>query len=191
MYQQCKKTRHYIITLLNNIIIPIHTYSDSSFSLKQKKMPTPDFSDVSIINYLAYFVSSTHYLSPYSWINQKQSYLDREEIYGCNTLYHIRKEYGERQDRYSGYHSISVELVRLQISHMLGLTMLNFWRNCSFVYLIDILMLPILNQDKGLLPTVIYTILPIIPKGITPSDKIIISSELSSLDNFLSCRTSK
>lgn len=42
----------------------------------------------------------------------------REEIYRCNTLYHIRKEYGERQDRYSGYHSVSVELVRLQISHI-------------------------------------------------------------------------
>ena len=44
--------------------------------------------------------------------------MNREEIYRCNTLYHIRKEYGERQGRYSGYHSISVELVRLQISHI-------------------------------------------------------------------------
>jgi len=44
--------------------------------------------------------------------------LNREEIYRCNTLYHIRKEYGERQGRYSGYHSVSVELVRLQISHI-------------------------------------------------------------------------
>ena len=44
--------------------------------------------------------------------------MNREEIYGCNTLYHIRKEYGERQGRYSGYHSVSVELVRLQISHI-------------------------------------------------------------------------
>lgn len=44
--------------------------------------------------------------------------MDREEIYGCNTLYHIRKEYGERQGRYSGYHSVSVELVHLQISHI-------------------------------------------------------------------------
>ena len=44
--------------------------------------------------------------------------MDREEIYRRNTLYHIRKEYGECQGRYSGYHSISVELVRLQISHI-------------------------------------------------------------------------
>ncbi len=44
--------------------------------------------------------------------------MDREEIYGCNTLYHVRKEYGKRQDRYSSYHSVSVELVRLQISHI-------------------------------------------------------------------------
>ena len=44
--------------------------------------------------------------------------MNREEIYRCNTIYHIRKEYGECQGRYSGYHSVSVELVRLQISHI-------------------------------------------------------------------------
>ena len=44
--------------------------------------------------------------------------MNREEIYRCNTLYHIRKEYGERQDRYSEDHSVSVELVRLHISHI-------------------------------------------------------------------------
>ena len=44
--------------------------------------------------------------------------MNRAEIYRCNTLYHIRKEYGERQGRYSGYNSVSVELVRLQISHI-------------------------------------------------------------------------
>ena len=44
--------------------------------------------------------------------------MNREEIYRCNTLYHICKEYGERQGRYSGYHSVSVKLVRLQISHI-------------------------------------------------------------------------
>lgn len=44
--------------------------------------------------------------------------MNREEINRRNTLYHIRKEYSERQDRYSGYHSVSVKLVRLQISHI-------------------------------------------------------------------------
>ena len=44
--------------------------------------------------------------------------MNREENYRCNTLYHIRKEYGECQGRYSGYHSVPVELVRLQISHI-------------------------------------------------------------------------
>ena len=44
--------------------------------------------------------------------------MDCEEIYRCNTLYHIREEYGECQGRYSGYHSVSVELILLQISHI-------------------------------------------------------------------------
>ena len=44
--------------------------------------------------------------------------MNREEIYRCNTLYHICKEYGERQGRYSGNHSVSVELIRLQVSHI-------------------------------------------------------------------------
>lgn len=44
--------------------------------------------------------------------------MDREEIYRCNTLYHIRKEYGECQGCYSSYHSVSVKLIRLQISRI-------------------------------------------------------------------------
>lgn len=44
--------------------------------------------------------------------------MKRKEVYGCYTLYHSRKKYGERQDRYSGDHSVSVELLRLHIPYI-------------------------------------------------------------------------
>lgn len=44
--------------------------------------------------------------------------MKRKEVYRCNSFDYSRKEYGECQSRYSGYHSVSVKLVFFQIPHI-------------------------------------------------------------------------